>query len=494
MRASRNLPETARYNQTVLGRVAEIITRYSMFQLGARVGVAVSGGADSMCLLHVLTELSPRWNLQLAVLHLNHNLRGEESDADEEFVRETARRLGLPALVERWERGPAPESQSNAGESAPAGEQASRNLEEAARDARLAFFRRAIESGAVECVALGHTKSDQAETVLFRFLRGSGTAGLAGVRPVTSTGLVRPLLEISRPEIEAFLRERGIKWREDSTNQTLSFARNRIRHQLLPELARDWNPAISETLANFATWAQGEEDYWAAELDRLEHDLVNNSAAAPIIEVAALKALPLAVARRLTRRLIERAKGDLRGIDFRHVGAILDLAFSPEGHGRLQAPGLDVYRSFEWLRFGRPGTETLENRNYRLPAPVPGVLDVPAAGLEIRLELIEKTDKWDAEACVYNGQMGCIDWRRVSGSLELRNWRPGDQYQPIGSSGEQKIKTLFQEARVPLWERRHWPVLADGDSIVWSQRFGPATRYAAGPDSKVILVVSAGRR
>ena len=138
------------------------------------------------------------------------------------------------------------------------------NLEQNARRARLAFFREAIASGAVERVAVGHTRSDQAETVLFRLLRGAGTAGLAGARPMTSDGIVRPLIDVERAEVEAFLTSRGIEWREDSTNASRRFARNRIRHELLPQLSRDWNPAIVDALARTADQAAADEDYWRA--------------------------------------------------------------------------------------------------------------------------------------------------------------------------------------------------------------------------------------
>jgi len=337
-------------------------------------------------------------------------------------------------------------------------------------------------------VATGHTRSDQAETVLFRFLRGSGTAGLAGIRPVTSEGIVRPLIEIERSEVQQFLLQRGIAWREDSTNRGLQFARNRIRHELLPQIAREWNPAIGETLANTADWALAEEAWWDAEIDRLaaEHFTAVDDAGAILLRAPVLAALPLAVARRLVRRAMELAKGDLRAIDFGHIRSVMDLARSTEGHGRLQAPGLDIFRSFEWLRFGKLGGG-LETRNYRLTLAVPGTVRVPGTNLTISLELIDKLAPSVSSDWVYNSQMGCLDWQRLSGSLELRNWRPGDQYQPVGYSGQEKIKTLFQQARIPLWERRHWPVLTDGPSIVWARRFGPAAALVAEQDAKVIL-------
>ena len=219
----------------MLNRIIHTIERHRMFEAGQSVGVAVSGGADSVCLLHVLLELAPKWDLHLSVLHLNHQLRGEESRQDAEFVRELAVRLGLPFLLREADVAAS-----------------SDNLEQAARLARLAFFAEMLASGAVARVALGHTRSDQAETVLFRFLRGSGTAGLAGICPVTSQGIVRPLIEMERTGINQFLRERGIGWREDSSNASLQFARNRIRRQLLPQLAAVWNPAIVQTLAHTA--------------------------------------------------------------------------------------------------------------------------------------------------------------------------------------------------------------------------------------------------
>ncbi len=451
----------------LLDRIAQTIARHRMLEPAQKVGVAVSGGADSVCLLYVLLELAPQWDLRLSVLHLDHGLRGEESRQDAEFVRGLADQLGLPLSLRETPVAQSPD-----------------NLEQAAREARLAFFREAISSGAVQRIATGHTRSDQAETVLFRFLRGAGTAGLAGIRPVTSEGIVRPLIELERSEVQQFLVERGIAWREDSTNRSLQFARNRIRHELLPQIAREWNPAIGETLANTADWALAEEAWWDAEIDRLASQHFTTTDGAILLRSGLLAALPLAVARRLVRRAMELAKGDLRGIDFGHIAAVMEMAQSTEGHGRLQAPGLDIFRSFEWLRFGQPGAGRLEARNYRLALVVPGTIRVPGTNLALSLELIDKSGP-----LVYNSQVGCLDWQRLSGSLELRNWRPGDQYQPVGCTGQEKIKTLFQQARIPLWERRHWPVLTDGPCIVWALRFGPAAGLVAEQDAKVILKI-----
>lgn len=440
-----------------------------MLRPGQSVGVAVSGGADSVCLLHALLLLAPRWLLRLHVLHLNHNLRGDESHEDAEFVRRLAAECALPITV----------SQADLASSTG-------NLEQAGRLARLAFFRQALSAGTVDRVALGHTRSDQAETVLFRFLRGSGTAGLAGIRPVTSDGLIRPLIEIDRTDVEQFLRVRSIAWREDSSNASMRFARNQIRHGLMPLLARDWNPAIAETLSHTAAWAQAEEMYWEEELDRLSEGRLVKKNGAVLLHAPGLDALPPAVARRLIRRAIERAKGDLRGVDFNHVEAVRHLAHRLQGHGHAAVPGLEVIRSFEWLRLA-PLPAGSHADPYRVATPVPGSLRLPGSGSAISLELIEKSETFGAFESVYNIGVGCMDWRLVAGSLEFRSWTPGDRYQPLGSSGTEKIKDLFQRARIPVWERRGWPVLWDGRGIVWARQFGPSAQVVANSTSTVIL-------
>lgn len=439
-----------------------------MFAPGDRVAVAVSGGADSVCLLHVLLGLAPRWDLTLSVLHVNHNLRGDASLADAAFVRSLAAGLNLAFTLHDLDlstgRG---------------------NVEESARDGRLAFFDDHLAGGFATRVALGHSRSDQAETVLFRFLRGSGATGLAAIRPVTDRGLVRPLIEIERPEILRFLGDRAIAWREDASNATLDFARNRIRHQLLPQLVREWNPALADTLAHTADLSLAEEAYWRTEIDRLAGLHLTSRGGAILVSAGALAGLPLAAARRLVRHAIFLASGGRQPADFGHIAAVLALAARPEGTGRAQLPGLEVRRSFDWLRLARGALP----EPYSLCPAVPGITRIPGTEEAISLELLENPKTARSPENVYNSEMGCLDWNRLSGPLELRNWRPGDQYQPVGISAAKKIKVLFQEARIPVWERAQWPVLTDAESIVWTRRFGTAAAVTAGIESSRVLAV-----
>jgi tRNA(Ile)-lysidine synthase len=434
-----------------------------MFTHGQTVGVAVSGGADSVCLLHVLLELSPRWALRLKVLHLDHQLRGDESREDARFVRDLALRLGLEPVIQ--------ESDVRRLQAETAD-----NLEQAARRARRRFFLGCLESGQVDLVALGHTRSDQAETVLFRFLRGCGAAGLAGIFPVTREGFVRPLLDVDRKEVEAFLGRRGLQWREDSSNRDPTFARNRIRRHLLPELIRDWNPALPEVLANTATLSRDEEQYWDGEISRLAETHFVRESPAVLLQCGALRSLALPVARRLVRRAIQEAKGDLRRVDFGHVEDILRLAQGKEGRGAVRLPGLDVARSFDWLRLAPPEDRDPAPSGFRLAVPVPGAVVVPPGGLRLESSV---------SACKEND---CgLDWERVPKPLELRNWSAGDRYRPLGHDTDRELTVLFQKHRIPAWERPLWPVLICGETLLWVHRFGPAADYAAGPGTRQVL-------
>lgn len=436
----------------MLERVRATISRYKMLAPGARVAVAVSGGPDSVCLAHVLREL----RVPLAgIAHFNHKLRGEASDQDERFVAALARDLGLEFY-------------------SAAGKPLAGNLEQSARRERLKFFRELIQRGLADRIALGHTLDDQAETVLFRLLRGSGLAGLAGILPVTADSLIRPLLGVTRDDVLGFLRTRAIPWREDSTNLEPRFARNRIRNELLPQLKRDWNPRLSQILAQTADLAYQEELWWTAEIARREKELLLVSEGAVEIRAGELARLPRAVARRMLRHAIRQVKGNLLGIEFDHVERILGL---PESGGSAEFLGLRAIRSFDWVRLEVPG---------RLPEPpgegaleIPGCRLAPDGNSMICLDVIRQ--KRGAVACAT--LKADLYFRKIPEGLVLRGWRRGDRYRPAGHSGEWKLKELFQRGRVPSWRRQFWPILCWGDKILWARDFGPAAEYASGSGS-----------
>ena len=442
-------------------RVLKTITRFGMLAPGQRVGVAVSGGADSVCLLHLLHELAPRWTLRLSVIHVDHGIRGAASHEDARFVQELAECFGLPFHLKEAD--------------VPA---MGGNLEQTARDVRQETYLHLLRAGLVDRIATGHTRSDQAETVLYRFLRGSGLAGLSGILPITREGLVRPLLYVTRTEVRNWLRDNGISWREDESNQDRSYVRNRIRHELLPQLRSEFNPGLDEVLANTAEVTRDENEWLRTHVPPLP--------SGGVLRVSDLQ--NRAAGRRLVRQAIEAVRGDLRQIGFEHVEEVLDMAAAKAGHGRVQVPGAEIVRSFDRIRVG---TKEGARPEFCVSVQVPGSVELPDGSGRIDLRFITVGGE---SPQMYDILVHELDWLNVTSRpaqgtalLELRNWRPGDQYRRVGDSHERKIKSLFQQARVPSWDRQFWPILTFGGRIVWARRFGPAADAAAAEASRTIL-------
>lgn len=408
--------------------VKATLKRYHMLPSGSRVGVAVSGGADSVCLLHSLMELAPGEGWRLEVLHLNHGLRGEESDGDERFVTEMAAMLELVCHVGRED------VRARGG-----------NLEQAARDARLAFFARICQAAGLDRIATGHTLDDQAETVLFRALRGSGIGGLQGILPVTEEGLVRPLLGVRRAEVREWLVDRDIGWREDSTNGDTSLTRNRLRLDLIPALEETVNLEACRALARLAELAWDEERAWAELVEEKAQGLFVRRGGAVVVKAEELTKTGPALARRLVRRAIAEAGGGLRRVEFEHIQAILVLAAGNGGEGAVKLPGTVAERSFGWLRIARD------------PAAAPEPVRVQSAAHQ---------------------EFGCwtVSLEQIpAGGAVLRGWRPGDRLRRPGTEESLLIKEFFQEKRVPRWERPGWPVMEKcGNELVWAAGLGLA--------------------
>jgi tRNA(Ile)-lysidine synthase len=255
-----------------------------------------------------------------------------------------------------------------------------------------------------------------------------------------------------------------------------------MRLDLLPLLAREWNPGIEDTLAQTAEWARAEEEYWDGEMSVLARTHLRTERCCTIAATSAFSSLQTAAARRLIRSAIASVKGDLRLIDFLHVEQIRALICGSENGARLQVPGVDVMRSFDWVRFAPPNSYA-GDRRFSTPVSVPGEFILTPAGSTLSLQ-VEDADYR------YNEDVNRLDAQSITGRLVLRTWQPGDRYCPNGRSTDLKVKELFQAARIPLWDRASWPVLAIDEDIVWSRRFGASASHAARPDSRRIVQIS----
>ena len=420
-----------------------------------RLIVGLSGGADSVALLRILHQRRAELGLVLDAAHLHHGLRGDEADADLEFCRELADRLQIPFHRHRVDI--VAEAQPNAATGKPA-----ETLEEAARRLRYAWFRQLLSAGLSHAVATAHTRDDQAETVLAKFLRGAWTEGLAGISPKLECAqggqIVRPFLNTTRAEIEDYLHALHQPWREDSSNRHLTFTRNRIRHELLPHLEQ-WNPRLREHLVQMAALARDEESWWQAELARVVPQLILSGKPARGGGRASASALALDVTRfaalapALQRRLLRHAAGRL-GVapDFPATETLRGLALTGRSGQRCELAGLHAERTPRELRL-EPAAPAPGRATPRYRVSVPGQIDAPGFGLRIRLE----TAGTPAESAP----------ARRDDAAVLRTWSPGDRVRLRHSSAPRKVKEILERLRVTGSARAVWPVLELDGRILW---------------------------
>jgi tRNA(Ile)-lysidine synthase len=476
-----------------------------MLAAGNRVGVAVSGGADSVALLRLLHRLRSELGITLAVVHFNHALRGAESEADAAFVAELAGALELEFLAARED----------------VGAEASRqgwNLEDAARRLRYAFFNRVIDEGRATHIAVAHTADDQAETVLARLMRGTGPTGLAGIYPVAGT-VVRPLLGTRRENLREYLRANGQTWREDSTNRDVRRTRAHIRGQLLPMIERDFSGEIVGHLGDLARLAREEGNFWDALVeDRFQalthsggedvrvavHDLLTplalqmagteNRASRNCNEFGPLRMLT----ERLIRRLYEEVRGDRRELGANHVEQVMHLASGSSSGHHLELPGgITVRRTFGELIFScretipQPtddGTAQRENAyEYVVSLPLLGTatVSIPELGKCFRLKVID----WPVTESDTKRDANVLDADLLRSPLILRNWRPGDAYRPHGGRHERKLKSMFLAGRIPSDKRAAWPVLESGGRVIWAQGMPAAEDFRASENTRMVFVI-----
>lgn len=486
-------------------RVLDGIREMHLISPGDRVGVAVSGGADSVALLRILHGAQAKLGVKLVVAHFDHSLRGAESDADAEFAASLARKLVLPFVLDREDV-------------AAAARRNKWNLEDAARRLRYAFFERLIREGQVTRMAVAHTADDQAETVLAHLIRGTGPTGLGGIYPIAGN-VVRPLLAVRREELRAYLRDLAQEWREDTTNLDVSRLRARVRARLIPTLEREFSPRVVERLNELARLSREEQAFWEAIIEERFSALVRRQGAefsiraSDLLAPVAAPAMPDATKRerrgeispcrvlteRLVRRIYQELRGTRQGLSAAHVEQVIRLAANRGGGHFAELPGRVLAgKSFGEMRFavqseprckpGDPATLRVP-RDYSYPIELPergcATICVPELNRRIRLKVIDWTC---GERETSNGRLA-LDAALLRVPLILRNWRPGDAYRPLGRREIHKLKHLFAEGRVSVRERGGWPVLESAGRVIWARGMAPAREFSAGAGTATGVVI-----
>lgn len=441
--------------RALVAAVAEAL-RDAGVRRGDRAVVAVSGGVDSMVLLHALVRLAPRLGLRIQVTHVHHGLRGRSADRDAALVSAEAVRHGVPVSVERL---------------APATRPAGTSVQGWARDARYARLEAVRKKIRAAWIVTAHTQNDQAETVLLNLLRGTGPRGVAGI-PGRRGRILRPLLAVSRGEVEAYAAAQGVVFREDPSNRSVAYRRNRIRRQLLPLLAREYNPRIVEALAGLAAQAREDDDALASQAAALATGAVRKRGPAVGVSVGVLQEAEPAVARRLLQEAFRRVAHGRHGLTRRHLNALVRAAARG---GRVALSGgfqAQVSAEYLWLAPSAPA-ERRHGSGAQLPGADPPA-DVPLPpGRWVR---------WDPGRCFVRVRRVVGDGIRLAREdphrevlsptvlaepLRLRAWRPGDRFQPLGLPGGKKLQDFFVDTKVPRAQRRRVPLLMAGERVAW---------------------------
>jgi len=473
-----------RGRQALPERVLHFIQEYHLVSSRHRLLVAVSGGPDSVCLLHILVKLQDELGIKLHVAHLDHQLRGAESAADAQYVAELAHRLGIPATIEQRDVKTYQTRQRI-------------SLEEAAREVRYAFLAQVARSIGASRVAVGHTADDHIETILMHLIRGTGTRGLRGLEASTrwqSVLIIRPLLEVSRQETTDYCHRHKLMPRLDASNLSLSPLRNRIRQQLLP-LLRSYNPQVAEALLRTARIAGDDLAYLDEEIARLWDTVAQKQESAIILDKDRFLELPPALKRHLLRAAIERLLGNLKDIEMRHIEEIMTALSKPAGK-RISLPGGLMF-SIEYDRYLlAPDPAALSPfpiLEAEFPLKLPGETLLPGWRIEAailnREQMAEKVVRGKLEGAKplqnlhlplsfegegdKGGEVGkqsykaYFDLDKTGDKLVVRSRQPGDRFQPLGMSQPKKLGEFMIDAKIPQTWRQRIPLVCSPQHILW---------------------------
>jgi tRNA(Ile)-lysidine synthase len=467
----------------LLDRVRRTIRRHDLARPSRRVVVALSGGPDSMALLHLLLRLEESGELRVAgVAHFNHQLRPAAA-SDEAFCRDVSASVGKPFFADREAV-------------AERARRERRSLEDAARTARHAFFERARVHFNADLVALGHTKDDQAETFLLRLLRGAGMRGLAAMHP-RREALIRPLIECRRTELRDYLDTTQAACVHDESNDDLTIPRNRVRAELLPVLER-FNPAIVSVLASEAEIAREAWQWMDAEAVRLAQQICSHEADDVWrLDADALRRAPIALARLVLHQAMSAASGG-RPVPFHHVERALEL--SRKGGGRIDAPGHRVERDGAAIVLRRKPADVVgrwtppargRTNFFEYPLSIPGEVALPEARLLVSAEFGSAPAIDGGSAVLGSGTVALVRKDRCSDTLSVRNRRPGDRFRPLGLNGRhKKLQDFFVDRKVARPQRDFVPLVVDGTGrIVWVAGYALDEEFRVTSPAEAVVIL-----
>jgi tRNA(Ile)-lysidine synthase len=452
----------------MIKKVLKTIEKFKLLEKGDRVVVALSAGPDSTALLAALAQISKQLDFDMIVAHYNHGLRGASSDEDEKYSQELATKLGFIFVSGKMDFNLRQQGQSP---------------EDFYRQERYKFLNKVAEDYNAQKIALGHNIQDQAETVLLNLLRGSGLDGLKGILPIREKKFIRPMIEVSRPEIIAFLSEAGISYCQDSSNESNIYLRNKIRSELIPYLKEKYNPKIVENLAQMSEILRQDDKFIRNSVAQaLESKHIQNHPDGISLNIEYLKGLAPAIRSRLFKEVLESLNPEQNGFSFSHIKDLDRLVQLAESGKRISLPlGIEARREYDKLILTRDNAD-LKQVDYEYPVNIPGIINVKEINRTIRAEKIQRYKiDLQSKSKVY------LDLDKIKQPVVLRNRRDGDSFQPLGMTGRQKIKSLFINQKIPRNSHNEIMLLVDQDSVIWIENMHLNERVKISPQTKNIL-------
>ncbi len=467
-------------------KVLETIKKFDMLSFDDKILVGISGGPDSVTLLKIILSFRQKYHLLIYIAHLNHMLRGKESDEDANFVKNLAQELDLPCEIESCNL-------------TKIARKKRLTLEEAAREYRYMFYLKTAQKFGANKIALGHNADDQVETVLMRILRGSGLEGLMGIPPVRDK-IIRPLIECTREEIEEYCQEHQIEYRIDSTNKEILYFRNKIRLELLPLLSHEYNKNIKDIILHLQSIISEVSKYLQQKTELIFREIAEiEGRENVVIDLKSFNSLPIVFKRRIIRKSIEVMKGNLYSISFTHNDEILKLTEYQSGEKEIHLPdnlrARKIYNQLIIYKnkiFKDHPEETSTSWEYNLS--VPGQTEIKPLGIEVKVRILDstgvKTSRYYNRKKSDSEYVEFIDYNKAKYPLKLRNRRVGDRFYPLKMVGAKKVKEFFIDNKVPKSHRDLIPFLVDSEGkIIWIVGMRLDDRVKTTSDTKKILYI-----
>jgi len=447
------------------------IKENQILESGDRIVVGISGGADSVCLLHLLWSVREEYNLQLYGVHIHHGLRNE-ADEDAKYVEKVGRSLQIPIQIYHV----------NVREEAKKRKQGE---EETGRQLRYEKFHEEISRRNANKIALGHHQNDQSETFLMRLMRGSGSLGLQGMKPAYNN-IIRPLLGFTREEVETYCLEHQLIFCVDHTNDDPIYTRNRIRLELIPYIQKYFNPNIIKTLYQTAQLLGEQEAYMEKETNKIYSNCIRETEEKILeVDIRILQNYDIALQRRILYKVLVQAAGEYKNIGQDHIELIRDLISRQSGREIHLPYGVQVKKQYDLLIFSKG---FLLEQGYYYPLQIPGIEYVSQINRWIQLEIIEKRQHNDGND--QNSYTNYLDYDKIKNELVLRTRQSGDLIALSNVSGMKKLKKFFIDQKIPQDQRGRIPLLAEGNEILWIVGYRYSTKYAVSSETKRILKIT----